>query len=120
MENIKIETRGRKKLYKSITCNCGNSAVVKGKCRKCYQLEYTKNKKTTQNKKIPKNFNNTEIYNTVLELVKSGYPIYISCEKVNIDRGTFYKIITEEQKNELISYKYLQKNGNKIPTIRKK
>lgn len=114
MENIKIETRGRKRIYGSITCDCGNSAVVKGKCRKCYQLEYGKNKK------IPKNFNKTEIYNSVLELVKSGYPIYISCEKVNIGRGTFYKIITEEQKNELISYKYLQKKGNKIPTIRKK
>lgn len=47
-----------------------------------------------------------ESFDYVLKMVEDGWTISEACELSNIDRGAFYKFITEEQKNLLMSVKF--------------
>jgi hypothetical protein len=83
-------------------CECGKVATLKGFCRNCYQKNYwyTKYGGTPR---LKKDYN--QVYNLVLKLVKSGLTITDACKKSKIERRTFYKTITEQQKLELRAYK---------------
>lgn len=86
----------------NINCECGKVAKLKGFCRNCYQKNYwyTKYGGTPR---LKKDYN--QAYNLVLKLVKIGLTITDACKKSKIERSTFYKAITEQQKLELRAYK---------------
>jgi hypothetical protein len=89
---------------KNINCECGKVAILKGFCRNCYQKNYwrTKNGYVERPKK---DYAKKVDYNLVLNLVKSGLTIQDACKKSKIERSTFYRAITKQEKTELRAYK---------------
>ena len=97
-----LAKKPKKPPKESINCECGKVAKLKGFCRNCYQKNYwyTKYGGTPR---IKKDYN--EVYNLVLKLVSMGLTITDACKKSKIERSTFYRAITKQQKLELIAYK---------------
>jgi len=97
-----LAKKPKKPPKENINCECGKAAKLKGFCRNCYQKNYwyTKHGGTPR---IKKDYN--QVYNLVLKLVESGLTITDACKTLKIERSTFYRAITEQQKLELIAYK---------------
>ena len=97
-----LAKKPKKPPKENINCECGKAAKLKGFCRNCYQKNYwyTKYGGTPR---IKKDYN--EVYNLVLKLVSMGLTITDACKKSKIERSTFYRAITKQQKLELIAYK---------------
>lgn len=93
-----------KKPKYNLNCECGKVAIIKGFCRNCYQKNYWYTK-YEGSPRIKKDYN--QVYHLVLNLVKDGLTISDACKKSKIERGTFYRTITEQQKLELRAYKYI-------------
>jgi DNA invertase Pin-like site-specific DNA recombinase len=79
------------------------SAKLKGFCRNCYQKNYWYTKHGGK-PRIKTDYNKVD-YNLVLNLVENGLTITDACKTSKIERSTFYRAITEQQKLELIAYK---------------
>jgi hypothetical protein len=105
-----LAKKPQKPLKEEINCECGKVAILKGFCRNCYHKNYwrirngwVENPKTGY-KKV--DYNKVD-YNLVLNLVKKGLTITDACKKSKIERSTFYRTITEQQKLELRAYKFI-------------
>lgn len=89
-------------------CECGKDAIAKNMCRNCYQNKYT-NVNYVYKPKERKVVDFTPTFKKVLEEVKKGNTIELSCKLLNIHTSLFYKKITPIQKKEIISYKVIGK-----------
>lgn len=101
-----LAKKPKKKPKYNINCECGKAATLKGFCRNCYQKNYWYTK-YGGSPRIKKDYN--QVYNLVLKLVNGGLTITEACKKSKIERSTFYRTITEQQKLELKSYKSISK-----------
>ena len=84
-------------------CQCGKPILSKGKCKTCYHRLYQRKRNGSKGPK--KLYNADEVFLKVLAEVKKGRKIYQSCDVLNINRSTLYRIITPLQKAELNAYK---------------
>ena len=98
-----LAKKPKKPPKENINCECGKVAKLKGFCRNCYQKNYWYTK--YGGKPRQKTDYNKVDYNLVLNLVKNGLTITDACKKSKIERSTFYRAITKQQKLELIAYK---------------
>jgi hypothetical protein len=99
-----LAKKPKKPPKENINCECGKVSILKGFCRNCYQKNYWYTKhggKPRQKIDYAKKVD----YNLVLNLVKNGLTIRDACKKSKIERTTFYRVITKQQKLELIAYK---------------
>jgi len=103
------QQKHRSKKPKKITvpkkpCECGKESIAKNMCRNCYQKKH--NEKNPNYKPRAKNeIDFTPTYEKVLDKVKKGNTIEVSCKLVGVERTKFYKKITPVQKQEIRSYK---------------
>jgi len=100
-------------------CNCGQLSMSKGMCHKCYHKNYARQKTKEkgivikERKKIDSKINILDIYNKVLLLLEKGFNISKALNKIDFDRASFYRRISDEQKKELLACKKTNNAFNK-------
>lgn len=90
-------------------CECGEIAVVKGLCFRCYQKYYQRyrNGSSERKKRSYSDFNKT--FESVLSYAEEGIAIIYACSMLGISSSVLYKKITRNQKIELTAFKAIGK-----------
>ena len=95
-------------------CECGELAVAKDLCRKCYQRAYSKKNyvpKIRVDQRAKKLFT-PEVYNRLKDMVISGLTIKKSCKLLGFSASWVYRNLSPDQKIELKKAKVTQTRKN--------
>ena len=107
--------RDKKQLNRDKVCGCGGVVIAKDLCQKCYHRVRNNSKARAEGRETkkrvlkPKTIE-SDVFDRLLEMVRSGIPAYKSFQYEGITSSQFYSYASESQKLEIKFNKKLKGN----------